>query len=468
MNMKNKQKNFENFRLKEEYLFILVALLFGVLFSFLNPPAQSNDEDRHFYNAFSRSEGKMLPEKNGDQVGYMIPKSVIQTISAYQGINFPAGDKILKKTIDNYSEVILSPNNREFYNHPNYSINPIPYLPYMIGINIGKIINSNPMSLLWSARISGLIFYIIIIFFTIRTIPVFKGVVMLLALSPMALYQASSVTYDVMSISLAFLLFSMYVKFALVEKEVTMVELIWLVVAAFFHRFAKDGYILIPFLLLIVPRSRFKNHIIYYALLAFFVILIFLPDWTWGSMLQSANLGRGRALQTDYLFDASKNLSYQLSHPFEMVGHLFLNILSQGKEWLFGTFARFGYAYIMPSHFVITLHILVLLTVALFDSKKEIEISNKVKYITFIIGITSLLLIIGGFFIVGSPVGSSIVFGLQGRYFLPIVPLLLLVIYNTKYYNVNFDKFGAAIIAVYSIIILSYIANFINGYYYAG
>ncbi len=464
--MKNKQNKFENFRVKEEYLFVLVALLFGVLFAFLNPPAQSNDEDRHFYNAYGKSEGHFLPEKKGDEVGYMLPKSLLEAVSTYQGINFNEGQKIKKSTVDNYAKINLNPNNREFYNHTNFAINPISYLPYIIGINIGKIINSNPISLLWSARISGLIFYIIIIFFAIRHIPVYKGVIMLVALSPMSLYQAASVTYDLMAISLSYLLIALFIKFAINETQLRKSDIIWLVVIAFFQRFAKDGYILIPFLLLIVPQNRFKSKAFYYGLFAYFILLIFLPDLTWGAMLKSMNYGKGRVFQNDFLFNTSMNISYHLSHPFSAIWHIFQNILAQGKEWMYGIFARFGYAYVIPSKFVITLHILVLLSLALFDSKKDIKLSNKIKYISLIIGILSALLIIVGFLIIGSPVGSHFVFGLQGRYFLPIIPLLLLVIYNTKFYNKNFEKYGAIFIALYSIIILSYITSFINNYFY--
>jgi len=72
------------------------------------------------------------------------------------------------------------------------------------------------------------------------------------------------------------------------------------------------------------------------------------------------------------------------------------------------------------------------------------------------------------FLISGSPVGSNVIYGLRGVYFIPVMPLLILVIYNNAFRNDIFDKYSGLILGVYSIIILSITAGFINSYFYAG
>lgn len=466
-NMKKKNNHQFNLVIHAEYVFLLVALLFGVLFALLNPPAQSNDEDRHFYNAYAKSEGNFLPEKKGDNIGYYLPKSILRTISSYQGINFFSGAKIKKESIDNFAKIELNEKDREFYNHPNYSINPIPYLPYAIGINIGNIFNDNPMSALWSARISGLIFYIIIIFLSIRIIPIFKNVLMLLSLSPMALYQASSVTYDVMAISLSYLLLAIVIYFATVDQKINIYNVLIFLIIAIFHRFAKDGYFLIPYIIFIISPSKFDKSYYFWLILFSLIIIYFLPGWTWNNLLSSSGFVGGVPLQNDFLFNTGKNISFHLEHPFSLVKHLFFNILSQGSEWLYGSLGRFGYAYAIPSKLVLTLHAIVLITVSLFDSNNKIELSKKLRYSTFLFGITMMLIVIGGYLIMGSPVGSYQVFGFQGRYLIPILPFVFFVLYNTQYYNERFFKFGSLAVGLYSIIILSYISVFINNYFYS-
>jgi uncharacterized membrane protein len=469
MNMTGKEiSNNKSFRINEEYVFVVVALLFGILFVFLNPPFQLVSEDGHFLSAFVRSEGQIMPEKSGEEIGFMMPRSLIQTSKAFQGINFAAGEKISQQTVDNYAKIKLNKNERVFYRLPEYRFNPIAYIPNMAGITAGKIFNSNTLYLLWSSRIAGLVFYIIIVFFAIRIIPFFKGVLLLFAVSPMALYQAVSISPDSLSLSLSFLIFAMILKMTYNYGHIEAKDIIWLVIACFFHRFAGDGYYFIPFLILMVSKSKFKNPITYYLILAYFVLLIFLPGLSWDAILSNAGFTGGAQVRTDFMTDSSKNLGYQLSHPFQTFGNIFMNVCSQGKSWLLGSFGNFGYAGAMPSQFLIVIHILVILTVALFNGSRDIILTAKIKYTSLIIGIISLLAVMMVFLISGSPVGSNVIYGLRGVYFIPVMPLLILVIYNNAFRNDIFDKYSGLILGVYSIIILSIIAGFINSYFYAG
>ena len=45
--MKKKKESFSD-KIKYEHLFLILATIFGLIFVFINPPWQSNDEDRHF------------------------------------------------------------------------------------------------------------------------------------------------------------------------------------------------------------------------------------------------------------------------------------------------------------------------------------------------------------------------------------------------------------------------------------
>jgi len=97
-------------------------------------------------------------------------------------------------------------------------------------------------------------------------------------------------------------------------------DIIWLVIVCFFQRFAGDGYYFIPFLILMVSKSKFKNPITYYLILAYFVLLIFLPGLSWDAILSNAGFTGGAQVRTDFMTDSSKNLAYQLSHPFQTFG----------------------------------------------------------------------------------------------------------------------------------------------------
>lgn len=48
---------------KIENIFILFALLFGLLFVFVTPPFQSVDEQAHFFRAYGISSGQFVAHK---------------------------------------------------------------------------------------------------------------------------------------------------------------------------------------------------------------------------------------------------------------------------------------------------------------------------------------------------------------------------------------------------------------------
>jgi uncharacterized membrane protein len=467
MKKSKKQIDFQKY-FTEEYIFAVVALIFGLIFSFVNPPFQSNDEDRHFYKAYMLSEGKFFGEKQGGNVGFMMPNSVYTVANAYQGINFNSGQKIATKVIENYSEVKLNPDSRFFYKHTAHDYNPIAFLPNTIGILFGKVIDSNPMNLLWSARIFGVLFYVVIVFFAIRIIPVHKGVLMLFALSPMSVYISASVSYDVTTLSLAYLMIALIVNLALKKDKLSNKEFLLLLVVAFFHRFAKDNYWILGFLVLIIPPRKFKTYFHYAAMIIYVILLIKMPSILWKQLFVPAYLAEGVALlQTDFVFNTGMNFSYHLGHPIDTIKDLFMNVLFQGKDWMYGAFGRFGYAYFIPSGFIFTIHIIIIFTVALYDNNKTIILPTFVRYFTLGLGLFFLLAITGGYFLVGSPVGSNVVFGLQGRYFTPILPLFTFSLYNLYFSNKLFDKYKSLIVGAYATILLTIIAFYINGYFYA-
>lgn len=453
--------------MRDEYLFVVVALIFGLILTFTNPPFQSNDEDRHFYKAYMVAEGVLYGDNNNGTNGFWIPTSILNVANAYQAINFNEGKKIKESSINGYSEIKLNVEDRVFYAHTGQDLNPVGFMPGALGIIIGKFFNSNPMYLLWFARIGGLLFYIVIVFFAIRIIPIHKVLLMALALSPMSVYISVSVGYDITTLSLAYLFVAMVIKFAIQDGKITDKELLLLLLIMFFHRFAKNNYWLLAFLVLIIPPKKFKNIFYYIGLVLFAIVLIKLPDYLWKAMILPPEVKSSARLQTDFTLSGSMNISYYINKPLETAKHLVVNLFMQGRDWIYGSLGRFGYAYYVPSGMLLTIHSLFILTIALFDNNKSYYLPSLARYITLGLGVIFAVSIIGGYFIIGSPVGAHVIFGLQGRYFTPILILFLIPIYNNYYNNEIFDKYKVLLVGFYSIIILSLNVYFINNYFYA-
>ena len=65
-------------RIPLEYFFLVIGLLFGMKLVFSNPPWQSNDEDRHFYNSWYYANGYFKPTAHDGKIGNAMPKKIYQ------------------------------------------------------------------------------------------------------------------------------------------------------------------------------------------------------------------------------------------------------------------------------------------------------------------------------------------------------------------------------------------------------
>jgi len=471
--VKTQSKKKTILHVRAEYLFIVLGVIFGLFFVFVNPPWQSNDEDRHFVHSYFMSHGQILPQQGDNKIGGPIPSNIVEVPKKFQGIRFSEKVKISKKRLGELEDVPLNPFNKQFYHDHLYSYNPVGYVPTAAGIAFGQVFDSNPVSLNRFGRIGGLAFYLVIIFFAIRITPVFKNVFFLYALTPMVLYQGSSVTYDVLSIALTFLFFALVLKYSLDENSfVTWKELLLLILILIIHRFSKDGYPLIPFLIFLIPPRKFKipvNTLVLFALMFLFCVsLYWLPEWTWRKIVtaQGYHLETSKALHKDLMKSHSLNLEFQLMHPGKLISNIFGNLNHFRQEWTGGTIGRFGYSYTLLPDLFFFIHGLVLIVVAFLDSKKDIVVKFYQKSIVFIVGFGSVLGIIFMSYIY-SPVGANMIFGLQGRYLINAVPILLFLLYNNKFETGKMKKWGAIAIAIYICISLIYTLVYLDGVFYS-
>ncbi len=449
-----------------ERLFLIVGAVFGLLLVFYNPPFHTNDEDRHFIAAYLISDGYIISEKRATKTGGEIPKNLVNVVKSYQGIPFFKGTKISKDKMEKIIDTPLNPDDKVFHHNFSYKMFPLAYAPAAIGISVGKVFNTNPVWLGWFGRIGSLVFYLLILYFAIRITPVFKSVFFLYGLTPMVIYQGASVTYDVLSNSLSFLLVAIFLKFAL-EKDAVMntKDIIAIVIIALVHRYVKNGYFLIPFLFLMIPPRKTGSMLKYILLLVFFVLLYFLPNYTWHQLASSLRPENSPKLKSDFRTNQGEMIAYSFSNPMRTIGNLWANFNHFRQEWVGGVLGRFGYSYtLMPKFFLIG-HGLVLILVAFFDSREKFKIELWQKLIIFIVGFGTAAMLIAGMYM-ESPIGANMIFGFQGRYLVPAVPIILLLLYNSKFENKKWHKWKGLILSAYCIVILIYTVIFINNAMY--
>ena len=452
--------------LQYHYLFLAIGLIFGLKLVFVNPPWQTNDEDRHFFNAYALSRGHIGPKLENEKLGYRMPTNLCEAVNSFQGIRFSKTTVIPKDELKELTNQSLEEDKVSFCPNATSAISPFPYIPAAIAIKIGQVFNSNPIWLGWWARIGSLLAYLLIIFFAIRITPQFKPLLMVVALSPMALYQGASVTYDALSFAFLFLLFALIIKYYFQKTPITLKQVMIFFLVALAHRFSKDGYFVLYFALFAISITKFESKKIYFLAFPLLLIASFLPSFLWNAYIASLHYPDAvfSGFQKDFKFDGALNIKYHLQNPLHAAALFFQNTFSQGKEWIRGSIGRFGYSYTALPGAIIFLQVLVYITTVLLEKPGKI-LSLKFRVALLGVAVLGLAALIFGALIILSPVGANMIFGLQGRYFTPILPFIFAPLFYLPLFKVNENVLKWSLV-IYCIAILWYTSNILDSTFY--
>jgi uncharacterized membrane protein len=446
------------------HLFLILGLIFGLKMVFVNPPWQSNDEDRHFFNAYNLSEGHVGPQEKDSVSGFMLPTKLYGTILSFQAIKFNENKLLSHEKINDIENQELDLEKKEFVAAPNCKINPFPYIPAAIMIKAGSIFKGSAVWLGWWGRIGSLFAYLGIIYFAIKMIPAFKPILLMIALSPMALYQGTSVSYDSLSMAFLFLFFALIITYYFQEHKITFRQILILCLVALAQRLSKDGYFIVFFSAAFIPMSKFENKALYWGTFVLMLMATFLPSQLWAMYLNQLHLPPEPSFQKDYLFDLSKNLSFHLNDPIHAAYLIALNVLEQGQLLIHGSIGRFGYVYYLLPFPMMLFYLLSMLFVVMSE-KVNLILPLRFRLPIALLALMNCLAIIVMFFLTGTAVGANYVFGLQGRYFTPLLPFLIVFLFYLPKPIIKYD-YTKILAPFISSAVLIYTLNHLESFFY--
>ncbi len=446
------------------FLFLFIGLVFGLQMVYVNPPWHTNDEDRHFYNAYALSNGQIGPLVQNGKIGLMMPEALANDVRSFQGIPFSDSVRVKKKVLADLKLHSLNKRNAIFVENLSSGTPPFGYIPAAIFIKMATILNLSPIDVGYWGRIGSLLAYLLIVFYAIKISPHFKALLFLAALSPMALYQGASVTYDTLNLALIFLLFAFTMKFYFQQETITIKHLFLFFGIAFLHRFVKDGYLFLYFAPLLLGVSKFKNIRLYISAMILLLLAGFLPGKIWEAYIQHLNLPQGTSFQKDFAFGLADNIKFHLTQPVAALQDIIKNIFDQGQLWIIGSIGRFGYSYTkLPTWFIFFV-LLALVFAAGTENLNGANLKFKFQISLLALVVINMLTIVVMFYLV-SPIGASMIFGLQGRYFTPFLPFLFAAAFYVRLMP-NTIPYLKLIIPILAVIILLYTVGFLNETFY--
>lgn len=413
-----------------EKIFLLIGLFFGIVFIILTPPFQVADESTHFWKAYENSEfknfGTIMNGVNGD----FLPASLSYTIYQLQDdIPFHSWKKYdIEKTFS-FLNYPLTPDEKSY--QPVLGVYaPVAYAPQIIAISLGKLLNWSPLALMYLGRLFNFCAWLFLIYLAIQITPVGKWVFMALALTPMSLFQAASVSQDAFINGIAFLSIGFFL-FLILDKNkkvITSRDMLILCVFIVFLSLSKQIYSSIGLLFLLIPLNKFRNTKDFILKLCFLVGLIMIVNISWQyltrDLLRDVVVGYGYNLEDQIFFITHNPINFSI---------IFINTLfNNGSLYLTSFIGNLGWLDTVLPDYIYILGFGVLFFISIVDNDDDKQLSLRHKVLFCFIIIASILGIFIAQYLIFNPVGAKIIIGPVGRYFIPISPLFFLLLRNNK------------------------------------
>ncbi len=451
-------------------VFISLAAAFGLLFVFLTPPFQVPDEPNHFYRAFQISEGQFTSVKQEGDIGGRVPASLVQAVRTYVPLIFVPGERMLLEDLLNSWRQPLKPDERQFASFPNTAhYSPVPYLPQAVGIRIGKTFNLPAVALLYLGRIFNLACWGILVFAAIRLTPVYPWLLALLALIPMSLFEAASMSADAVTNGLAFLTIAGFYRCAFDRTQgVGKKELLTLTAVTVLLSFSKTAYFPALGLFLLIPMVKLGSWKRYFAAFALLVgaNILALAAWSYfGDVAANLHLLETRLSpfpDTDHLRQLRFILA-DIPRYVEILGRTAINQFN-GLSWQF--IGILGWLDTPLPRIFVQSGLGLLFFCSILENRPDADITSRCKGILWVYAIGTSVLVVTMQYLTWTPVGAAEIRGLQGRYFFPVAPAFFALFYNRSLQLGNRGKYIPPLITTGILVLLLGAAGTLTCRYY--
>ena len=420
--------------LRPDRVFLLLGAGFGLLLAIVTLPGEPPDEPYHFYRAFQVSEGRFVSEvewtydaASGEptsaRVGGRLPKSLYDFNQEWAFGEFPV-DPTNKPSLDRLRGFMFRPLNsgdRTFIAFFQARYPFLVYVPQAVGIAIARIFDPSAVLLLYAGRVGNLVVWLILVYAAVRIAPAGRWLLLVLALMPMSVRLAASLSADTLTNALSLLLIAVVLRASQNrEARISLKETTALTLVAALLCTSKQAYFLLAFLFFLIPRSRFPTRRAYFYSVAGFFSVCGLSCIAALMLAKSASAGS----------DLDSSIQFIIDNPLAYAGILLRGIVWKAVEtpYLFETFVGLqGWrepVILLPT-WLLTSYFIVLYLVSLSGIDSTLRLGGPQRGLLLALFAASIPVIFTLAYLSWSPAGGP-GFTVHGRMFVPIAPLLLL------------------------------------------
>lgn len=393
----------------------------ALLYVFIMPPMSGADEIRHYLGAYRLSNTIMFQDA-ADPEGYVYVRKCDSQILLN---DFPGIDDYYKLT-NIYSTGETEP--VAFTADRPVDCLFLAYLPGALGITLARLLGLPQIMLMLFGRLFNVVFFMIFFVLAMRRMPFGREALLFICALPMTLNQIASFSYDVYTLALCFYFTAYVLDLAFMRESVKVKDMVILTAVITLVSPVKVVYMLLALLMFMIPAAKFgskKKYIISAACMAVCMVGFFL--------IQKLTKLAEYTLQTDPYLSYADTTVYPigalLGNPL-LVIKIFMNTLAvYGGRWYMDMLgARLGWQDVQIPEVVLLGFTILGIMCAVKPAGEPVYWGTKQRVICIVSAVLCSAAAMLALLLVYTPDGAQFIYGVQGRYFLPVLPLFMVCI----------------------------------------
>lgn len=419
-------------------------IVWGMVYLFVFPPWTPPDETYHYFYAYQLSDILLgLGPITETTFPIRMEDFEFVTNESFFSLDFTAyshgliAEEIADTDIQN--DVV----DYQFWNYPlshlvissNLAANPPQdRLAPAIGIAMGRILGLNGLATFYCGRIANLLLFAALAHFALKNIPSGKSILATVAVLPMTLHTVSSYSYDSFTIGASFLLIALMLRLIVSKKKVSTGDIALLATLSALLAPCKVVYFLPVFLIFFVSKKQFgsgkrnvlaKSIIIGVAILS--VVVFRIPDVMQSFGTSNSNSPDIRGSETGRFVD----MQYALNHPGQiagMYGRTIVETMNSIENTLVGGSLGWFQGNITAPEYLVVLIYMIFLAACIPSRGDRQKLTLPVRGASIALCFVCWLAIMTSMLFSHTFNHEDIIRGIQGRYALPFLPLLLVAL----------------------------------------
>lgn len=433
-------------RISLHRLFFFASMFFGILYMCVMPGLSAPDEVSHYSTAY-RLSSKLMGKPDLTLSGLVSVRKRDYPLEDMEGVKTPEipddiekEPKVMGRPVENqsYRDALMWSSRYTDSDEMTSSALPdirttrLMYIPQAIGFAAVRMMGGSTMLLLFAGKILNLLLFSFLISRAIAVSPVGKELFFAAGMLPMSLHLGASLSYDAGIIGTVFLFAATVFSVAFRRDGIRTRELLILCGLAAIFAPCKMVYFPLVFLSVLIPSDAFggKKKKAMQLSLIFFSACLSMWIVNGGILSAYANPANGAVSEAVCAGRGQYTAGELMRRPHFIVRMVFDTFSLKSGELLGGVVgSKLGNLdpLLGAPVFVVCLYWAGMFLLSLSSAEKKLCLRGREKRLVAVFVSAVVLLTAGAMLLSWTTREASVIEGIQGRYFLPILPLSLLL-----------------------------------------